>query len=115
MGKKNYSIVQKMKLIIAYDSLKEEERGAFLRSRGLYDKDILKWKSEIVELSDAQPVSKLTRQPNKDLSADLKRTKKMLDQKNGELKKKERELREAKAIIELKKKAEILFGSEDEE
>jgi hypothetical protein len=39
----------------------------------------------------------------------------MLNEKSNIIRKKEKELKEAKAIIELKKKAEILFGADDEE
>jgi len=114
MNKHGLSVVQKMKLILMYDSLKEDDKGDFLRTKGIYDDDILKWRSEILELSDASSVSLLTKNSN-DIRSDLRRAKKLLAQKNGELKRNEKELKEAKAIIELQKKTEILFGSEEEE
>jgi len=115
MGNRKYSIIQKIKLVLLYDSLNIDEKGSFLRKKEIYDEDILNWKSEITNLEDLPKKKQSGEEEIRLIRSDLKRTKKMLNEKSNIIRKKEKELKEAKAIIELKKKAEILFGADDEE
>lgn len=112
MQKRNYTTLQKMKLILKYDSLEESQIGEFLRQEGLKDEQIFLWKKEVEEMEEPLVDAKAeARQVRKD----LKRVRKNYEQKKRELRKKDKELKEAKAIINLKKKAEIMFGKKDEE
>ncbi len=106
MNKSEMSLLQKMKLILTYEALPEIDRGEFLRKKGLYDSDIETFKSEISKADEKSETKK-----ENTLSA----VKNNLRETQKSLKKTEKELREAKAIIELKKKLENLFGSEDED
>jgi 5-bromo-4-chloroindolyl phosphate hydrolysis protein len=95
-----------MKIIISFEALTENDRGEFLRKKGLFDSDIQNFKSEISKADD-----KLEEKKNAALDAvknDLRETQKAL-------RKTEKALTEANAIIELKKKLEALFGSEEKD
>ncbi len=113
--------IQKMKYVLLYDSLKDEEKGEFLRKMGLRDEDLLAWKKEILTQEEIEPVTlfsernKELQKTNATLKADLLRTKKMLYAKGGELIRVEKKLKEAEVLIDIKKKAEILFGKKDED
>jgi DNA-binding XRE family transcriptional regulator len=106
MNKLEMSLIQKMKIIITFEALPENERGEFLRKKGLFDSDIQTFKTEISKADDKSEEKK-----NVAIEAmrnDLRETQKAL-------KKTEKALTEANAIIELKKKLDILFGSEEED
>lgn len=118
---KKTSLVQKMKYILLYDALKDEERGALLRKLGLRDEEIASWKNEILTQEEIEPIIPLSerneelRRTNVTLKLDLKRTKQMLSAKGGEVIRIEKKLKEAEALVEIKKKAEILFGKKEKD
>lgn len=106
MNKSEISLIQKMKIIITFEALPENERGEFPRKKGLFDSDIQSFKAEISKADDKSEEKK-----NAAIEAiknDLRETQKVL-------KKTEKALTEANALIELKKKLDALFGTEEED
>lgn len=106
MNKSEMSLIQKMKIIITFESLPEQERGEFLRKKGLFDSDIKNFKTEISKADDKSEEKK---------NAALDAVKNDLRETQKALKKTEKALTEANALIELKKKLDALFGSEEED
>lgn len=116
MGK-SYSIIQRVKLLIKYESLKDSEKGNFLRSNGLYDEDLNEWKNQINDLPNTPTTKDHTSEKSMVslMKAELKMTKKLIAKKNRELKDSDKKLKEANALLDLKKKVDALFENKDEE
>lgn len=81
-----------------------EQLGEFLRSRGLHDADLAEWR----RLADAGALEALAGQPTSGGPAG-RRVKEL----ERELRRKEKALAEASALLLLSKKAEALWGEED--
>ncbi len=88
---------EKLRLVLAAKGLEGEERGAFLRSEGVHDADLQRWEEmalrglEMRSSSQARRIRELERRTAKQ----------------------EARLREARALIELQKKVQELWGDED--
>ena len=87
-----------MKLVFEYESLKnQDERGRFLREKGLHSTDLKTWKKEMSNgLESHQPISGETKRFFK-----------------SRIEKLESELDEAMIIIETQKKIQNLCHKED--
>jgi transposase len=96
---------EKLQLVFEYLKLNESEQGAFLRENGLHSQDIAQWKDQMKSVFVTTPINR-TEQNN-----DKKKIKKL----EAELHRKDKALAEAAALIILKKKADLLWGSEDDE
>jgi transposase len=99
---RNWTAEEKMEAVIAYDGMDESERGLYLRGHGLYGVDIERWREEML-----QALSKKARKgdPKDKRIRDLE----------GELRRKEKALAEAAALLVLKKKAQAIWGDDEEE
>jgi len=99
----NWTAEDKLKAVIAYEGKNEDERGQYLRSQGLYSVDIDRWREEILEA----------------LSKKRKRGKNPKDRRirdlEGELRRKEKALAETAALLVLKKKAQVIWGDNEDE
>lgn len=107
MKKKVRSTFDKMKLVISYNSLPENEKGEFLRRNGLFDLDIEKWQKEVLEGKIEGFSENLSRK-------ELQKTQQELEQAKKELRRKDKALAEAAALLILKKKAEDFWGEDEE-
>lgn len=105
---KDRPLSEKNKSIFEYDSLPVEKRGEYLRNNGLHEDNLAEWRSQI----DAalQPVKKSS-QERKELGAEKEKVKKL----EKELRRKDKALAEVSALLILKKKADLLWGSEEDE
>ena len=98
----NWQAEEKLRAVLEYEKLDEEGRGKYLREKGLYSVDIERWRSEMLaavgkkrpKAGDAQG------QRIRELEAELRR--------------KEKALAETAALLVLKKKAQAIWGDEDE-
>jgi transposase len=115
MGKKrkraeDWSAEKKFEAIVEAQSLEGQELGEYLRRQGLHSADLERWKAEILE--GLKPKGR--GRPRKDPEIfELRKREKAL---KGELRRKEKALAEASALLVLKKKAELIWGvREDEE
>ena len=99
----NWPAEQKLKTVEEYDSLPDDKaQGRFLRERGLYSVDIERWREEMLQA--------------------LGRKRKRKDPKNqrikeleGELRRKEKALAETAALMTLKKKAQDIWGDNEDD
>lgn len=88
----NWTAKEKMEAVIAYDRMGESERGQYLRGHGLYSVDIERWREEMLEA--------LSKKPKKGDPKD-----KRIRDLESELRRKEKALAEAAALLVLKKKS----------
>jgi len=92
---------EKLEAVLEAKRLSEAELGEFLRSRGLHEQQLREWEAAAVE--------SLRGRKGSAKSAEAKRVKEL----ERELRRKEKALAEAAALLVLRKKAEALWGAED--
>lgn len=95
---------EKIAAVAEAAGLSDEELGAFLRQKGLHQAQLDAWRTAVVEALE----SKSPRPPK---SSPEKRRVRELEQ---ELRRKEKALAETAALLVLKKKAQSIWGDEDE-
>jgi transposase len=105
---KDRPLIEKNKAVFEFDSLPAEKRGEFLRKNGIHEENLAEWRKQI-EIA-LQPVKKSS-QERKELGAEKEKVKKL----ERELHRKDKALAEVSALLILKKKADLLWGSEEEE
>src|SRR5690606_29631362 len=103
---------EKLQAVFESQSLNEEDLGAFLRKKGLHSADLDRWKKEIATAFSVTG-KKVRGRPRKDpeLVAALEENKKL----KRDLRRKEKALAEQTALIILKKKAEELWGKDEDD
>ena len=108
MKKRNPSSLQKMKLLIIFNSLPEDQKGEFLRTEGLHSELLEQWRQAVVdgtlENTTERSLDKIVDQ----LNTELKETKK-------ELRRKDKALAETAALLVLKKKLDSLWEEDEED
>ena len=102
----DWSAEEKLAVVLAARGLGEAELGELLRRRGLHEEQLTRWR-EAVE-SGALESLRGTRKVSAK-SGDAKRIKEL----ERELRRKEKALAEAAALLVLRKKAQALWGDED--
>jgi transposase len=86
----------------------EQERGAYCRKHGFYTCHLDAWKKQILEgLSNTPVIDKKDKAERQQLTHENKKLK-------GELNRKNKALAEVSALLILKKKADLLWGVEEE-
>ena len=96
-----WSAEEKLEAVLEAKRLSESELGEFLRRRGLHETQLREWESAAVDSLRAR------KSPSK--SAEAKRVKEL----ERELRRKEKALAEAAALLVLRKKVDALWGDED--
>ena len=99
----NWSAEEKFQAVFTYEGLAEEDRGKYLREHGLFSVDIERWRDEMTEVLNKK--SKSTKGDPRD------RRIKMLE---SELRRKEKALAETAALLVLKKKADEIWGDDED-
>ena len=99
---------EKLKLLIEYEALPIEKRGEYLRKNGVHEDNLTEWRSQIEQ---SFLPAKRTSQERKELGAEKEKVKKL----ERELQRKDKALAEVSALLILKKKADLLWGSEEDE
>ena len=97
----DWSAEEKLEAVLEARRLAGSELGEFLRRRGLHEEQLRQWEAAAVDSLRGRKA------PGK--SAESKRVKEL----ERELRRKEKALAEAAAILVLRKKAEALWGGED--
>ena len=101
----NVPLEEKLQIVLEAAEKTEQQLGPFLRTKGLHESDLDRYREEVQKaLSD---IKKLGRQRNKD--------KQRLKEVEKELKRKEKALAEAAALLVLKKKVQAIWGDEDDD
>lgn len=100
----DWTAEQKYAVLIEAASLSDEELGAFLREKGLRQANLTQWRQEMLTA-----LGESKARPSKP-SAETRRIREL----ERELARKEKALAEAAALLLLKKKAQALWGDEDD-
>ena len=104
----DWSAQEKFNAVMESYQLDDEQLGAFLRKRGLYETHLQQWRKE-VESSAKEGLC--TRKRRAKRSEEQKRIGKL----ERELRRKEKALAEAAALLVLKKKVQQIWGDEDDD
>jgi transposase len=96
---------EKIEALLSYEKLAEEQRGLFLREKGLHEAHIARWKTELIEAMKMKPFGGGKKDPQQKRIAALEK----------ELRRKEAALAEAAALLVLKKKADAIWGESRDE
>lgn len=101
-----WSPEQKLKALIETASLSESELGVYLRKEGLFSAQLDEWRSEILSSLALQKKAKAPKKDERDKKI------KVLER---EILRKDKALAETAALLILQKKAQILWGLQDED
>jgi len=100
----DWSAEEKLRVVAESRDLTDEELGAFLRKEGIHEAQVIEWA--------ATARSSLSKSKgSKKASAESKRIREL----ERELRRKEKALAEAAALLILKKKAQAIWGDEDDD
>ena len=102
----DWSLEEKLNLIIACGSLDDEAVNALCRERGVYPHHIKQWKQDFVGGAKAEMKTKIP-SDTKTLKSENKALKK-------ELNRKDRALAETAALLVLQKKVQAIWGSDED-
>ena len=97
---------EKLTLLLESKAINADDRGEWLRSRGLHTEHLPLWEQELREI-----VTEKEKNQREEL-AELKRKNKELQK---ELNRKDKALAETAALLALKKKAETIWGDDEDD
>ena len=95
---------EKLRLVIEAGSLSDDELGAFLRTNGIHKAQLDQWREEAIGGLKPKPRKRT-----------LARDKKRIRSLEKDLKRKEKALAEAAALLMLQKKVQALFSQDEDE
>ena len=101
----DWSAKEKLAAVLESASLSEEDLGAFLRSRGLHNAQLQQWREQM--LAGLEPVTAVRSKK----APEAKRVREL----EKELRRKDAALAETAALLVLKKKAQAIWGDEDDD
>ena len=99
----DWSAEEKMDAVLEYERLEEEQRGQYLREKGLHTVHIEQWKQSVLAGLKRPKLNKQDPQ--------VKRIKEL----EKELRRKDKALAETAALLVLKKKAQAIWGDPEDE
>jgi len=97
----DWSPEEKLAAVLEAASLSEEDLGSFLRSRGLHEAHLQQWHEQMLVGLEPSPTTRVVRKRIQELEKELTR--------------KDKALAEAAALLVLKKKAQDIWGDEDDD
>jgi transposase-like protein len=102
-----WSSAEKFRVVLETASLSETETSAYCRSKGVYPEQIRQWREACEQANVAQP--RLTAAQRKEVKIHQKRIREL----ERQLKRADAARAEAAALLELRKKAEAIWGKEE--
>jgi|ERR1035437_6496869 transposase-like protein len=105
----DWSAAEKFKAVMDFDHLNEQAQGEFLRRFGLHTDHILSWKK--LMQAGLEPVKKLTAEERAERAEDRRKIKEL----ERDLNQKDRALASVTALLVLKKKANLIWGTGEDE
>ena len=105
----NWSSEEKFRVVLESASLNEVELAEYCRSKGLYPEQVAEWKSSCL----AANASKAEQQ--KVLREERREDRKQIKKLQRELNRKEKALAEAAALLVLRKKANAIWGEDEDD
>ena len=103
---KDWTPEEKLQAVLEASQLSEEDLGAYLRKKGLHESNLKQWRQEMLGALQAKTYSK----KSSGKSAEAKR----IRQLEREIVRKDKALAETAALLVLKKKAQAIWGGEDD-
>lgn len=101
----DWTAEEKLEVVLQSMGLTDEALGAFLRSRGLHKADLDEWRTSVLKGARAELTGN---------TQTKSREQKRIRELERELGRKDKALAEAAALLVLKKKAEAIWGDEDD-
>ena len=98
----NWAAEEKIRAVLEYEGMDEQARGRYLREHGLYSVEIKRWYEDIM--------AALNKKAKKGDPKDRR-----IKQLEAELRRKEKALAETAALLVLKKKAQEIWGENEDE
>jgi len=105
----DWSAERKVKAVTETSVLSEPQVGAYLRREGLHSHHLQQWRNEMLEVMEKSPAATSRKK------TELAQAKKKIRDLERELRRKDKALAEATARLILKKKAELIWGTLDED
>lgn len=102
----DWTLEQKLNMVIACGALSEEETNAYCRQQGVYAHHVKQWKTSFAK-GDASPDKAKSQ-------AEIKGLKNSNKSLQKELNRKEKALAETAALLVLQKKVNIIWGNEED-
>ena len=103
---KKWTAEEKLKAINETHAMSEEELGAFLRREGLHSHQLQEWREEVLKGLESAPRKSLSKKDERDEKI------KTLER---ELRRKDKALAEASALLILEKKIDLIWGKKGED
>lgn len=107
-GERSWSGSEKFAMVVETMTLSEAQRSAYCRKRGIYPEQLQAWKHACEQ---ANGPGKGKAQGLSDAQAERRRTKEL----ERELRRKEKALAEAAALLVLRKKAQAIWGTDEDD
>ncbi len=104
-----WSAEDKFSVLMETASLNTQELSEYCRKKGLYPEQIAQWKQRFID-ANAKPAAQRSPQ-----TLSQKQDKKRIQKLERELKRKEKALAEAAALLVLSKKARAIWGEKEED
>ena len=101
----DWSAEEKLAVVLEAASLSDEELGAFLRRKGLHETHLKQWREQMLAGLNPAPIQAKNKEPESKRVRALER----------ELRRKDKALAETAALLVLKKKAQEIWGDEDDD
>lgn len=102
-----WTLKQRLEAIQATYNMTESELGSYCRGHGIYPHHIAQWKTEFENMQSPQDQIKAEREEKRQLKAENKAL-------HRELRRKEKALAEASALLILQKKAQAIWGDQED-
>jgi len=96
----DWTAEEKVEAILGYEKLSEEQKGVYLREKGVHEAHLRRWKVELIEAMKLKRFAGGRKDPQQKRIVALER----------ELRRKESALAEAAALLVLKKKVDAVWG-----
>jgi len=106
----DWTAAEKFQAVMEFSQLNEQERGEFLRRKGLHTDHIESWKKQM-QCGLESGVTAASREAK----AEATQLKSEINDLKKDLQRKDRALAETTALLVLKKKADLLWGNGEEE
>ena len=105
----DWSAAEKLQAVIEFEGMVVDKRGEFLRREGLHSDHIEAWKKSMQ--MGLEPAVKLTKEERMERADDRRKIQAL----EGDLRRKDKALAEVTALLVLKKKADLIWGTGESE
>ena len=101
----DWNAKEKLAAVLEDAALSDEDLGAFLRSKGLHEAQLQQWQEQMLSGLNPAPAQRGKKTPEGKRVRELEK----------ELRRKDKALAETASLLVLKKKAQAIWGDEDDD